>query len=271
MELSSKTIKALGVISMAAGTLFAGTAANAQQSLSMDECREVMEMNPAFVRRAVRQACGSALAALGSNDTAVTRGTSAVMDPSPDVNPGGSDGGDTASGGGGGGGTGTAPLTITATAFRNGRLAPNVCLGMTGGSTQTCSLVLLQTAQGARHMLLGEGGVVLNANVDINGRDFLDLTVAANQSGLGVDADLGGHDLVDVGLSGGNGNGGGHGGGLNVDADLGGHDLADVSVGSGSGGGLSVGADVGGHSVAEVSVGGDSGLSVSVGGIGLLN
>ncbi|UWQ93959.1 hypothetical protein K3728_09370 [Rhodobacteraceae bacterium M385] len=269
MKLSRKTIKTLGVISMAAGTLFAGTAANAQQSLSMEECREVMEMNPAFVRRAVRQACGSALAALSENDTAVTRGTSAVMNPNPDANPGGSDGGDTASGGGGG--TGTAPLTITASAFRNGRLAPNVCLGMTGGSTQTCSLVLLQTAQGARHMLLGDGGVVLNANVDINGRDFLDLTVAANQSGLAVDADLAGHDLASVGLNGGNGNGGSHGGGLNVDADLGGHDLADVSVGSGSGGGLSVGADVGGHSVAEVSVGGDSGLSVSVGGIGLLN
>lgn len=265
MNLSSKTIKTLGVLSMAAGTLFAGTAANAQQSLSMEECREVMEMNQAFVRRAVRQACGSALAALAANDTEVTRGTSAAINADADVNSGGSGGGDTASGGGGG--VGTPPLTITASAFRDGRLAPNVCLGMTDGGTPTCSLVLMQTARGARHMLLGDGGVVLNANVDINGRDFLDLMVAATQSGLAVDADLVGHDLADVGVNG----GGRNGGGLNVDADLGGHDLADVSVGSGSGGGVSVGADVGGHSVAEVSVGGGSGLSVSVGGIGLLN
>ncbi|WP_341861392.1 hypothetical protein [Gymnodinialimonas sp. 57CJ19] len=264
MTLSSKTIQTLGVLSLTAGALFAGTAANAQQSLSMDECREVMEMNQAFVRRAVRQACGSALAALAANETAVTRGTSAEFNADADVNSGGSGsgGGDTASGGGGG--NGTAPLTITASAFRDGRLDPSVCLGMTGGGTQTCSLVLMQTARGARHMLLGDGGVVLNADVDINGRDFIDLTVAANQSGLAVDADLVGHDLVDVGVNG----GGSHGGGLNVDADLGGHDLADVSVGSGSDGGLSVGADVGGHSVADVSVGGGSGLSISV---GLLN
>jgi hypothetical protein len=206
MSMKTKIYNTLCALSMASGVAVAATAASAQTT---SECRDIVSMGASVVRADVYQACSNALAALDSPEPVQQPAAAARPAQQPAQE-------ETASerSGQGNGLSASGQLTVTASALRRGRLDAGVCAGMTGGSVRVCSLVAVQTPSGPRNMLLARSGAVLVADVDIHGRQFLDLTAAAGGSGATVDADLRGHNLADVAVSRG---GGGVSAGSSVD------------------------------------------------------
>lgn len=238
--------KTLGVTAILASGIAIGNGAQAQTTMSLSECREVLAMDRNLVRRNVYDACASALAEYDARDVATS--SRDPSDPDPTTPTGGGDGS-------GGSGSGGSLLTITASALRDGLLDASVCAGLSGGSTSTCSLVMVQTSLGPRQMLLDGSGNILDADVDVGGSSLLAASVGGSGQSL-LEATVAGGSIAEVSA----------GGESLVEASVAGGSIAEVSAGGES----LVDASVGGGSIADVSVG-SGGIDVSVAGIDLLN